>query len=154
MSDFGYQEFCDKSFTAAEAPIFDSDDWQERVEGEQQGDISTDVALIDSKKQIENEETIKKLDLEIKQSKENFFKNNGLHPVINSQRPKHLPSIKQNPSSILKEGYIEKKTDGKLFKWHRRYMVLTGERIYFFTDESRGKMSGCINLKLLGVSIR
>lgn len=112
------------------------------------------MALIDSNKQIENEETIKKLDLEIKQSKENFFKNNGLQPAINSQRPKHLPSIKQNPSSILKEGYIEKKTDGKLFKWHRRYMVLTGERIYFFTDESRGKMSGCINLKLLGVSIR
>ena len=33
MSNLGDQEFCDKSFSATDAPIYDTDDWQEQVDG-------------------------------------------------------------------------------------------------------------------------
>ena len=40
-------------------------------------------------------------------------------------------------SSIIKQGNVEKKTDGIFFKWHSRYMVLTPEKIFFFNDHSK-----------------
>ncbi len=35
-------------------------------------------------------------------------------------------------NSILKQGWLQKKTDGIIFKWKLRYFVLTPEKLYFF----------------------
>ena len=54
-----------------------------------------------------------------------------------------------NPHHILKQGYMEKKTDGIIFNWHTRFIVLTPEKLYSFEDERKEKVIGCVNLKLL-----
>lgn len=40
-------------------------------------------------------------------------------------------------NNVLKEGYMEKKTDGLIFKWKRRYFTLTPEKLYFFEDQNK-----------------
>ena len=61
-----------------------------------------------------------------------------------------LPAInKKNSNAVLRQGYVEKKTDGIIFQWHRRYMVLTSEKIFFFPDQIKTNVIGCINLKLI-----
>ena len=59
----------------------------------------------------------------------------------------------KNPNSVLKQGMVDKKTDGIFFKWHTRFMVLTAEKIYFFTSPQKEKVIGCINLKILSTKI-
>ena len=44
--------------------------------------------------------------------------------------------------------------DGLIFNWHRRFMVLTSEKVYFFSDHHKIEVIGCINLKLLRVEIK
>lgn len=49
---------------------------------------------------------------------------------------------------------MEKKTDGLVFKWKRRYFVLTPEKLFFFEDEKKSKVIGCINIKLIPMLVQ
>lgn len=40
--------------------------------------------------------------------------------------------FEKNPNCILKQGYLEKKTDSFFWKWKIRYFALTGEKLFFF----------------------
>jgi hypothetical protein len=60
----------------------------------------------------------------------------------------------KNPNSILKQGYMDKKTDSFLFRWKTRYFALTSEKLYFFEDNKKEKVIGCVNLKLMPTKIK
>lgn len=58
-----------------------------------------------------------------------------------------------NPKTILKQGYLSKKTDGIFFKWHLRYVALTCEKLFCFEDDRKLRAVSCINLKLLPMKV-
>ena len=76
-------------------------------------------------------------------------------PSLKNKNANKLASINlKNLKTVLKQGYVEKQTEGVVFKWQTRYMVLTAEKIFFFNDNSKSHVIGCINLKLLTIEIR
>lgn len=46
---------------------------------------------------------------------------------------------------------MEKKTDSFIFRWKTRFFALTSEKFYFFEDEKKEKVIGCVNLKLMAI---
>lgn len=62
--------------------------------------------------------------------------------------------MERNPDSILKQGYLDKSTDNFFFKWRRRYFALTSQKLFFFEDNSKKKVVGCINLRLLPAEVK
>ena len=67
---------------------------------------------------------MKQIEGEIENSKENFYKVKIRTKKSGSQKPKSK-SLKKidalihtNKNAVLKQGWMEKKTDGFFFKWH------------------------------------
>jgi hypothetical protein len=91
------------------------------------------------------------LEKEISATRQNFYRpeREGLKKCAPL-----TPADLSNPHFILKEGLLEKKTDGFFFPWHERYMVLTSEKLFSFEDEKKERAIGCINLRLLPAILR
>lgn len=49
---------------------------------------------------------------------------------------------------------MEKKTDALIFKWKRRYFTLTPEKLYFFEDDHKKKIIGCVNIKIVPLEVK
>lgn len=49
---------------------------------------------------------------------------------------------------------MDKKTDNFIFRWKTRYFALTSEKLYFFQDQKKEKVIGCVNLKVMPVEIK
>jgi hypothetical protein len=63
---------------------------------------------------------------------------------------KRIENLAQKyPNAVLKQGYINKKTESLFFKWKQRYFALTSQKLYFFEDNKKLKTVGCVNLKVL-----
>ena len=84
---------------------------------------------------------MRKIDKELENSKENFFK----VKIVKAEKPKKLISsiskslkkidvniLERNPNTVIKQGYMQKKTDSFIFRWNTRYFALTSEKLYFF----------------------
>ena len=49
---------------------------------------------------------------------------------------------------------MQKKTDSIIFKWKRRYFTLTPEKLFFFEDDHKEKIIGCVNIKIIPLQVR
>lgn len=100
-----------------EVPIFDEDDWidENNVAASEKSITETEV----SKKELE---IIEEININIKSTREGFMKAGKL-PSIEGTNKENIKNKLFNPANILKEGYLEKQTDGFFFKYTVTYIL-------------------------------
>lgn len=77
---------------------------------------------------------MKKINKELEESKDNFFKVKVVKKEkVKKQNTSMVKGLKKiendilekNPHTVLKQGYMEKRTDSFIFRWKTRYFALT-----------------------------